>query len=71
MVLWVQRYFVDGNTGVEGKQIEKQLNLGGGNLRHLHSWESFSAKLNAVGLCECGEMSDPQENRVGGTLLFS
>lgn len=71
MVLWVQSYFVDGNAGVEGKQMEKQLNLGDGNSRHLQSWESYSAKFHAVGLCRCGEMSDPQEKRLGGPCYFN
>ena len=31
MVLWVWSCFVGGNAGVEGKWLEKQLNLGDGN----------------------------------------
>lgn len=31
MVLWDRSYFVGGNAGVEGKWLEKRLNLGDGN----------------------------------------
>lgn len=64
MGLWVWSYFMGGNSGVEGKGLEKQLNLGDGSWG-IHTAGSCPVQNQHGWCCWHGEMRIRDQGQMG------